>query len=97
MLPVSTDESALVLVVADVDAPPPLHPGSQRWLLMGRGKSSTSIVTHRVQEEEEDVLGCFQQQVIHYRRGIFADSQRLICSRRIIQGAALQTALGCSA
>lgn len=89
-----------MLVVAEVEAPPPLHPGSHWWLIMGRGKSSTSVVTRRVQkeeEEEEEVLGCSQQQVIHYRRGIFADSQRLIFSSRIIQGAALKTALGCSA
>lgn len=85
-----------MLVVAEVDAPPLLHPGSWQWLLMGRGKSSTSVVTHRVQEKE-DVLGCVQQHVIHYRRDLLAVSQRLICSRRIIQGAALQSALGCSA
>lgn len=82
-----------------MDAPPALHSGTHQWLLMGRGESSTSVVAHRVQEEEEkeDVLGCIQQQDIHYRRGIFADSQRLICIRRIMQGAALQTALGRSA
>lgn len=63
---------------------------------MGKGKPSTSVVTHRVQEEEEDALGYIQQQVIHYRSSISAGYQRLICSRRIIQGAALQTAQGCS-
>jgi len=95
VLPDSTDASVLVLAVAEVDAPPPLHPGSRRELLIGRGKFYTSAVTHRVQEKE-GVLGCIQQQAIHYRRGIFAGSQRLVCSRRISQGAASQTAPRCS-